>query len=38
VFVPVERAPDQPSNLPAILAVGAQILSAIVTIIVVTEN
>ncbi len=37
VFVPARRLQEQPSNLPAILAVGAQILSAIVTIIVVTR-
>jgi protein involved in polysaccharide export with SLBB domain len=37
VFVPARRVQEQPSNLPAILAVGAQILSAVVTIIVVTR-
>jgi protein involved in polysaccharide export with SLBB domain len=37
VFVPARRIQEQPSNLPGILSVAAQVLSAIVTIIVVTR-
>jgi protein involved in polysaccharide export with SLBB domain len=37
VFVPSRRIQEQPSNLPGILSVAAQVLSAVVTIIVVTR-
>jgi protein involved in polysaccharide export with SLBB domain len=37
VFVPVRRAQEQPSNLAGVLSVAAQVLSAIVTIVVVTR-
>jgi len=37
VFVPARRIQEQPSNLAGILAVAAQVLSAVVTIIVVTR-
>jgi protein involved in polysaccharide export with SLBB domain len=37
VFVPARRIQEQPSNLPGILSVAAQVLSAVVTIIVVTR-
>ena len=37
VFVPARRVQEQPSNLSGILSVAAQVLSAVVTIIVVTR-
>jgi polysaccharide biosynthesis/export protein len=37
VFVPVRRVQEQPSNLAGVLSVAAQVLSAIVTIVVVTR-
>jgi polysaccharide biosynthesis/export protein len=37
IFVPARRIQEQPSNLPGILSVAAQVLSAVVTIIVVTR-
>jgi protein involved in polysaccharide export with SLBB domain len=37
VFVPVRRQQEQPSNLAGVLSVAAQVLSAIVTIVVVTR-
>jgi protein involved in polysaccharide export with SLBB domain len=37
VYVPIKIIQEQPSNLPGILSVAAQVLSAIVTIIVVTR-
>ena len=37
IFVPVRRVQEQPSNLAGVLSVAAQVLSAIVTIVVVTR-
>jgi protein involved in polysaccharide export with SLBB domain len=37
VFVPVRRVQEQPSNIAGVLSVAAQVLSAIVTIVVVTR-
>ena len=37
VFVPVRAAQEQPSNIAGVLSVAAQVLSALVTIIVVTR-
>jgi polysaccharide export outer membrane protein len=37
VYVPTKIVQDQPSNLPGILSIATQILSAVVTIIVVTR-
>jgi polysaccharide biosynthesis/export protein len=37
VFVPIRRVQEQPSNLAGVLSVAAQVLSAIVTIVVVTR-
>ncbi len=37
VFVPAKRIQEQPSNLAGVLSVAAQVLSALVTIIVVTR-
>ncbi len=37
VFVPARRAAEQPSNIAGVLSVAAQVLSALVTIIVVTR-
>jgi protein involved in polysaccharide export with SLBB domain len=38
VFVPARRIQEQPSNLAGILSVAAQVLAALVTIVVVTRN
>ena len=37
VFVPIRRVQEQPSNIAGVLSVAAQVLSAIVTIVVVTR-
>jgi hypothetical protein len=38
VFVPTKRVQEQPSNLPSVIATFAQLVAALVTVIVVARQ